>query len=75
MRPILTIFIVLSIAAVGGAADIEFRIGIEELSLAPRPDARTEARLAHWDDPMGRLMHQFNQQQSWLICFPNLGLQ
>ncbi len=49
------------------AADIDFRIGIEDLSLAPRPDARTEARLAQWNDPMGRLMYQFNAQQSWLM--------
>lgn len=65
MRRILIFLMVALIALAAGAADIDFKIGIGDISLNPVPDARTEARLAQWNDPMGRLLFHFNQQQSW----------
>lgn len=74
MRHILIIVILLVSPALCTAADVDFSLKIDEISLDPRPeparakqDPKTEARLAQWNSPMGRLMHSFNQQQAWIM--------
>jgi hypothetical protein len=68
MRPILiTLIFALAAPIVAGAGEVSFSLSINDLPMAPRPDPRTEARLAQWNDPMSRLMYHFNQQQSWIM--------
>ena len=74
MRQILIIIVLLISPALCSAADVDFSLKINEISLDPRPepprartDPKTEARLAQWNSPMGRLMHNFNQQQAWIM--------
>jgi hypothetical protein len=74
VRQILIIIVALFSSAVCSAAEIGFSLKIDEISLTPRlkdpgprPDPRTEARLAQWNSPMGRLMHNFHQQQAWIM--------
>ncbi len=67
MRRILTIITLLLLPAAIHAGEVTFSLGINDIPLTARPDPRTEARLAQWNDPMGRLMHQFNAQQSWIM--------
>lgn len=62
------VMLVLAAAPIlAGAADVTFSLKLDEIPLSPRPDPQTEARLAQWNDPMGRLLYQFNQQQSWIM--------
>ena len=49
------------------AGDVDFSVTIGEFPVTERLDPRTEARRALWNDPMGRLMYHFNQQQSWVM--------
>jgi len=65
VRRILIIFVLLISPVLCGAADVDFSLKIDQISL--RPDSKTEARLAQWNSPMGRLMHNFNQQQAWVM--------
>jgi hypothetical protein len=67
MRRSLIILAALSAATAAGAGDVSFSLNINDIPLEPRPDPRTEARLAQWNDPMGRLLYHFNQQQSWVM--------
>lgn len=67
MSRTLAILVLVAAPALAGAADVTFSLKLDEIPLSPRPDPRTEARLALWNDPMGRLLHQFNQQQSWIM--------
>ncbi len=74
MRHILIIIVLLISPALCSAADRDFSLKLDEISLnpkpeppRPRPDPKTEARLAQWNSPMGRLMHNFNQQQAWIM--------
>jgi hypothetical protein len=74
VRHILIIIVLLISTALCSAADVDFSLKIVEISLTPRPkrmtprqDPKTEARLAQWNSPMGRLMHNFNQQQAWVM--------
>jgi hypothetical protein len=67
VRRTLAILVLVAAPALAGAADVTFSLKLDEIPLSPRPDPRTEARLALWNDPMGRLLHQFNQQQSWIM--------
>jgi hypothetical protein len=75
VRQILIIIVLLLLPTVGSAAEVDFSLKLDEISLtprplpppAPRPDPKTEARLAQWNSPMGRLMHNFNQQQAWIM--------
>jgi hypothetical protein len=59
--------------AVAGERDFDLdldRISLEpppEIPDQPRPDPRTEARRAMWNDPMTRWMYQLNQQQAWIM--------
>ncbi len=49
------------------AGDVEFSLDLDNFKWTPNQDVRTKARLAQWNDPMGRMMHTFNQQQSWIM--------
>jgi hypothetical protein len=60
------IFVLLPALAVG-AGEIEFSLDLDAFRWTPNQDARTKARLAEWNDPMGRLMYHFNQQQAWMM--------
>ena len=66
MRHVLIILMIgWSIAA--GAGDVSFSLNINNIPTTGRLDPLTEARLAHWNDPMGRLLYHFNQQQAWVM--------
>ncbi len=67
MRRILTIIAMMIAPNLAGAADVGFSLNIDKIPLTPRPSPRKEARLAEWNSPMGRLMHNFNQQQAWMM--------
>ena len=67
MRRVLFILIVMLAAAAAGSGDVEFSLNLDAFKWTPHQDARTKARLAEWNDPMGRMMYQFNQQQSWIM--------
>ena len=67
MRRILTVIMLIIAANFAAAADVNFSLNIDKISLTPRPDPRKEARLAEWNSPMGRLMHNFNSQQAWMM--------
>ena len=58
-----------------GAGDVDFSLNIVEIPLETRPDPRTEARLAEWNSPMGRLMAAFQQQQAWVMRGTQPGLE
>lgn len=53
---------VATIAATGAAN--EFSLRIEDELRRPAADPRTEARLASWSSPMGRLAYELQQQRS-----------
>ena len=55
------------LAAVGDAGEIEFSLDLDGNKWTPSQDVRTRARLAEWNDPMGRMMYHFNQQQAWIM--------
>jgi hypothetical protein len=61
------ILIAMLIAAVAGAGEVKFSLDFDGFKWTPNQDARTKARLAEWNDPMGRMMYHFNQQQSWIM--------
>lgn len=67
MRQTLVTLCLTAVPLLAGAGDAKFSLNINNIPLTSRPDPRTEARLAQWNDPMGRLMYQFNQQQSWIM--------
>jgi hypothetical protein len=54
-------------ASLAGAGEIEFSLNLDDFSWNPNQDTRTRARLAGWNDPMGRMMYHFHQQQSWIM--------
>jgi hypothetical protein len=67
MRRVLFILIVMLAAAAAGSGDVEFSLNLDAFKWTPHQDARTKARLAEWNDPMGRMMYHFNQQQAWIM--------
>jgi hypothetical protein len=68
MRKVLIIpAIVIAAAGVVDAGDVSFSLNINNIPTTTRLDPATEARLAHWNDPMGRLLYHFNQQQAWIM--------
>jgi len=75
MRRSLIIIAILAAPMFSGAGDVEFSLDLKSISLTPRPDPRTEARLAEWNSPMGRLMAAFNQQQAWIMRGTQPGLE
>jgi hypothetical protein len=63
MRPAALLTIVLTLAAASAAAQESFSLRLGAGPWPPR-DPRTEARLAEWDSPMGRVAYQVAQQQA-----------
>jgi len=61
------ILIAMLTAVIGNAGEVEFSLDLDGFKWTPNQDARTKARLAEWNDPMGRMMYQFNQQQAWIM--------
>jgi hypothetical protein len=59
--------IVMLPALAAGAGGVEFSLDLDDFSWNPNHDARTKARLAEWNDPMGRMIYHFHQQQSWIM--------
>ena len=53
-------------AAITWAGESEFTLDLDTIDLSRR-DPRTEARLAGWNSPMGRLMYDMNEQRSMLM--------
>jgi hypothetical protein len=54
-------------AVAGAAGEVKFSLDLEGFTWTPNQDARTKARLAEWNDPMGRMIYHFNQQQAWIM--------
>lgn len=67
MRRSLIFLVLLAAPIFAGAGDAKFSLKLDNVPLTPKADVRTEARLAEWNSPMGRLMYQFNQQQAWIM--------
>jgi hypothetical protein len=67
IRRAFTVLIAVLPAVVAGAGEIEFSLDLDSFRWTPSQDARTKARLAEWNDPMGRMMYHFNQQQAWIM--------
>ena len=67
IRRILLIVMAMLPALAAGAGEVEFSLNLDAFRWSPNQDARTKARLAEWNDPMGRMMYQFNQQQAWMM--------
>jgi hypothetical protein len=67
MRRVLFILSVILAAVAADAGEVEFSLDLDAFKWTPHQDARTKARLAEWNDPMGRMMYHFNQQQSWIM--------
>ena len=66
-RRALIILFTMLIPAVVDAGEVKFSLDLEGFKWTPNQDARTKARLANWNDPMGRMMYHFNQQQAWIM--------
>jgi len=75
MRKTLILLALLSAPALSSAGDPGFSLDLDGFSFAPRPDPRTEARLAEWNSPMGRMMAVFEQQQAWVMRGTQPGLE
>ena len=67
MRRALLILIVMLAAIAADASEVKFSLNLDAFKWTPHQDARTKARLAEWNDPMGRMMYHFNQQQAWIM--------
>jgi hypothetical protein len=67
MRRVLLIVTVILAAAAAEAGEVKFSLNLDAFKWTPHQDARTTARLAEWNDPMGRMMYHFNQQQAWIM--------
>jgi hypothetical protein len=65
-RAFLILFALLQVVA-AGAGEFEFSLDLDAFRWTPNQDARTKARLAEWNDPMGRMIYHFNQQQAWIM--------
>ena len=64
-RRILTVAL-LFVAVTGGAADQKFSLGLDRLDPSAL-DPRTQARLAEWNDPMGRVAAHVQQDQAYVL--------
>lgn len=62
-----TALAVIAPAIAAPAGEKKFSLNLDSFSWTPNRDVRTKARLAEWNDPMGRMMHHFNQQQAWIM--------
>jgi hypothetical protein len=62
----LLIMLVAAVPALAGD-DAEFTLGLESLRLSSL-DPRTEARLAQWNSPLGRVENHVRQQQAQIMA-------
>jgi hypothetical protein len=62
---LISIFLLTAIAA--GAGETKFSLNLDAFKWSANQDARTRARRAVWNHPMGRLQYQFEQQQAWFM--------
>jgi hypothetical protein len=67
MRRFLLISIVMFTAFAAVAGETKFSLNLDAFKWSTNQDARTRARRAIWNDPMGRLQYQFEQQQAWIM--------
>jgi hypothetical protein len=67
IRRLLVVLVAMLIAVVGDAGEVKFSLDLDGYKWTPNQDVRTRARLAEWNDPMGRMMYHFNQQQAWIM--------
>ena len=67
MRVFLSLMVAFLVATVASAGDTGFSLRLNNFDWSPEQDARTKARLAQWNDPMGRMIYNFNQQQAWIM--------
>ncbi|HOC43122.1 MAG TPA: hypothetical protein PKJ99_08920 [Thermoanaerobaculales bacterium] len=63
---VLTALLIAAAAAIAGAAEPRFSLGLDRLDLSEL-DARTEARLAQRSDAMGRVAAHLQQEQANLL--------
>lgn len=66
MRARVLSVLLLAAAAIAGAAEQRFALGLDQLDLS-QLDARTQARLARWNDPTGRAARHLQQEQANLL--------
>ena len=66
MRARVLSVLLIAAAATAGAAEQRFALGLDQLDLS-QLDARTQARLAHWNDPTGRAARHLQQEQANLL--------
>lgn len=66
MRARVLSVLLIAAAAIAGAAEQRFALGLDQLDLS-QLDARTQARLAHWNDPTGRAARHLQQEQANLL--------
>jgi len=59
-------FVLIAAAVTAGAGEPRFSLGLSELDLS-QLDARTQARLARWNDPTGRAAAHLQQEQANLM--------
>lgn len=67
MRVLLSLMVAILVGTVAAAGDTGFSLGLDTFDWSPNQDGRTKARLAQWNDPMGRMIYHFNQQQGWIM--------
>jgi hypothetical protein len=67
MRLLTTLGVVLFAAVGSAAADSGYSLKLEEELLRPRVDPRTDARLAQWNSPIGRVAYHMQQEQAHLM--------
>jgi hypothetical protein len=66
MRARVLSVLLIAAAAIADAAEQRFALGLDQLDLSEL-DARTQARLAQWNDPMGRAARHLQQEQAWMM--------
>jgi hypothetical protein len=62
-----TLFFMIGCAVGATAAAAGYSLSIEEELERPPVDPRTEARLAQWNSPIGRVVHNMHDQQAFLL--------
>jgi hypothetical protein len=66
MRAKVLSVLLVAAAATVGAAEQRFALGLDQLDLSEL-DARTQARLARWNDPTGRAARHLQQEQANVV--------
>jgi hypothetical protein len=54
-------------AFAAAAGETKFSLNLDAFKWSTSQDARSRARRAVWNHPMGRLQYQFEQQQAWIM--------